>query len=239
MKRLVILLALLMAVVLVLSAPMAEAKKKKNKKKPTTIYCPTQSNGICTGNSAANLLLDQANAFTYILGGEGNDTYVEYSGSSTSADTLRDDSTTSSDYYYIANKGFNKRSGDALYVLDNGGSIDTLDLSPAGYRSWDCPHSRVGNNLFIGCTGGDDIVVFNYYTTDSIEYFKFTDGTSTGPASSSASAASNSADSQQQSPTQLPEGEHSSELLNQLKDNASSDSDWNLNDQPSSASSGG
>jgi hypothetical protein len=235
MRRLVILLALLMAVVLVLSAPMAEAKKKNKKKKPpTTISCPTQSNGNCIDNSAANLLIDQANAFTNILGGEGNDTYVEYSGSSTSADSLADGSRMSSDYYYIANRNFNNRLGDALFVLDNGGTNDILDLSPARYSHFDCTPSKIAadpdrqlNDLFINCPGRDDIIVFNYYTTDSIDSFNFTDGTFPGPKNASVSSASASSAQQQQASSNLPDaGQHSGAVLNQVKEGASSADSW-------------
>lgn len=235
MRRGVILLALLMVVVLVASAPMAEAKQKKRKHRhhapppPSLPYiqCPTQGDGsTCLGTPGADFLVDEANAFTAIFGRPGSDTYIEQSGDFTSADTLQDTNDASNDYYYLVNKNFNKVPGDALWVLDSGGTADTLDLSATGYRQADCPTSKIDadrdgnqNDLLLDCPGNDDIIVFDYYTTDSIDSFKFADGSVILPKSI---AASEGAQAQQQTPRPLITGKHPSGLVDQAKADESS-----------------
>src|SRR4051794_24683463 len=179
----------------------ADAKRKKNRRhhpRPVPsfnlIQCSIQGLN-CNGTSGNDFLIDQPKVANNIRGDGGIDGYLEFSGSSLRADTLHDDSTTSSDYYLIANGSFNIVADDALFVIDNGGPSDTLDLSPTGYTDPNCPALRVAfepdgiqNDLRLNCPGTDNIIVFDYFTTDSIEFFKFADGSFTIPKSSIASA---------------------------------------------------
>lgn len=228
MRRATILLALLGAVILVYSAPMAEAALTK-------IRCTTDP--VCTGTNRGDRLIDRADSFTEIRGKGGNDIYVERSGSSDSADTLWDWSYTSTDTYYVSRDDFNTEANDALWVLDWGGSKDLLDLSPTGYGSSDCdpyPTDARGdgsrNDLYIDCPGRDNIIVFDYYTTDSIERFRFDDGIFPGPSQSSSATDSatiqGQATTQEQAPKELPDKKQSDEVSNQAKKNASSAGDW-------------
>lgn len=230
MKRVTILLALLGAVILVYSAPMAEAATTK-------IRC--LANPVCTGTNRADRLIDRAGSFTEIRGKGGNDIYVERSGSSNSADTLWDWSYTSTDTYYVSRENFNTAFDDALWVLDWGGRNDLLDLSPTGYSSSDCdPYptdargDRSWNDLYIDCPGRDNIIVFDYYTTDSIERFRFTNGTFPGPnqsinsAADSATIQGQTTTQEEQAPKELPDKKQSDEVSKQAKKNASSADDW-------------
>ena len=158
------------------------------------------------------------------------------SGGSDSADTLHDSSSTSSDTYRIANRNFVKDSGDALWIIDEGGSNDVLNLSPTGYDSTDCSPSRINadgdatsNDLFIDCPGRDNIIVFDYYTTNSIELFKFADGTFTLPKNTSASSTSQA---QEQTSKPSRNGKHSSSgvISRQAEASGSSDS-WQRDNQ--------
>jgi hypothetical protein len=234
MRRAVVLLALLGAVLLVYSAPMAQAAINK-------VRCTTDPS--CTGTNGADRLIDEADSFTKIQGGGGDDTYVERSGSSDSADTLWDNSTTTTDTYYISNDHFNTAAGDALWISDWGGSKDLLDLSPTGYSSSDCDPSPTdargdgsSNDLYIDCPGRDNIVVFDYYTTNSIEKFKFTDGTFVGPSKSGA-ASTNSATTQEhttaqkQAPEAPPDMKHSGQVSSQAEKNASRAGSWGRKSQ--------
>lgn len=229
MRRVAILLALLTGVTLVMSAAIAEAATR------TVINCATEasSDGTCTGTSDPDKLLDEPYAFTEILGRGGNDLYVEYSGGTDSADTLHDSSSTSSDIYKIANRNFVRTLsffGDALWIIDDGGSDDVLNLKPTGYDSTDCSPSRINadgdasrNDLFIDCPGRDNTIVFDYYTTNSIERFRFADGTFTLPKNTSAS---NTSQAQEQTSEPSRDGKHSSEVVSQQAEARGSSDSW-------------
>jgi hypothetical protein len=219
MRRAVVLLALLGAVMLVYAAPMAEAALNK-------IRCTTSS--ICEGTNRGDRLIDRADSFTEIRGKEGNDTYVERSGEDDSADTLWDWSDESNDTYYISNVGFNTHGNeDGLWILDWGGSKDVLDLSSTGYRRGACPATREDirddgsrDDLYMNCPGRDNIIVFDYYSTDSIEKFKYENGTFDEPAQSDSATDSITTQEQapkEQAPKEPPDKKHSSQVSGQAK----------------------
>jgi hypothetical protein len=210
-------LALLGMVILVYSAPMAEAALNK-------IRCTTSS--VCEGTKKGDRLIDRANSFTDIRGKGGNDTYEERSGSSNSADTLRDNSDTSNDTYYVSNDRFNTHENDALWIIDSGGNKDHLDLRDTGYSTRDCSDpSRSGDDLLIDCPGRDNVRIFNYYGQGKIETIRFTNGVAE-PERSSSFANSTTATQEQTTTQELPNEEHSSEGFDQAKENASSAGDW-------------
>jgi len=161
---------------------MAEAATRN------TVDCEREatSDGTCSGTRKADRLLDEDNAFTRILGKGGNDLYIEYGGSNSRADDLYDSSTTSDDTYRIANSNFVGEDDDPdidedgeLEITDEGGEKDTLDLRSTNYESEDCDPRGVGDDLFINCTGDDDILVHDYCEAGKqnfIELFRFDDG---------------------------------------------------------------
>jgi hypothetical protein len=217
MRRPVVLLALLGMVILVYSAPMAEAALNK-------IRCTNAS--VCEGTKKGDRLVDRAGSFTDIRGKGGNDTYEEHSGSSNSADTLRDRSDTSDDTYYIADDGFNTHENDALYIIDSGGDKDRLDLRDTGYSSSDCEDPRRrDDDLLIDCPGRDNIIIFDYYGDGEIETIRFTNGV-VEPERSSSFADSTTATQEQTTTQELPDEKHSSEGFDQAKKNASSAGGW-------------
>ena len=174
MRRWAILLALIMAVTLVLSAPMAEAKKHKKKKKhrtPTyvTVQCPNRSDGITCVGTTSNDYLVGTNSYDYIQGRAGNDLYDSKGGS----DYLYDNSTTSNDYYYESVRDFGN-----LYIQDNGGRVDVLDLSRR-YASSDFDLYRSGYDLVLDGPGSNNVRIINFFYRDSIDYFVFSDRTIT------------------------------------------------------------
>jgi hypothetical protein len=188
MRRVFVLLALLTAMVaLTVSAAMAEAQTSD------TVDCEKKatSAGTCAGTSRADRLLDEANAFTDIRGKEADDIYIEYSGGNRRADDLYDSSSTSNDTYRIANSNFVGTDDDdtvdeegELFITDEGGEEDTLDLRSTGYDSNDCTTTDANDDLFINCTGDDDIVVVGYCERGKqnfIELFRFDDGDFTLP----------------------------------------------------------
>ena len=220
MKRAGILLTLLGIVMLVFSAPMAEAALNK-------ISCTAAEE--CKGTSKGDLLIDHADTYTKILGKDGNDTYKERSGGSDYADILADYSYTSNDTYLITRENFSPKG--RLWLVDFGGNDDLLDFSPAGYRSSDCDPSPIdarkdgtNNDLLIYCGAEDKVVVFDYYTTNSIEDFKFTDGTFPGPTKSN--SVSSSPTTQKQTPAQLPNKTQVGDASDQTDSNASSTEGW-------------
>ena len=172
MRRAAVLLALLGMMILVYSAPMAEAALNK-------VRCTTKPN--CEGTRQGDRLIDRAGSFTDIRGKDGNDTYVERSGSSTKPDRLYDSGTTS-DTYYISGDDFNTAAGDALLILDEGGSNDSLDLRDTGYTAdpddedRDCDVSREDDDLRINCPGADNILVYEWFNDGDMDVM-FEDGT--------------------------------------------------------------
>ena len=153
-----------------------------------TVDCERKadSDGTCKGTSGDDKLLDEARAFTEILGGSGRDLYVEYSGSRDRSDIL-EDTGSSSDTYRIMNAGFvradyDDSDEDELQITDEGGQADVLDLTRTGYDYDDCDYYRNdADDLLLDCPDNDDIIVRDYFSSNSIEYFKFDDTTKNEP----------------------------------------------------------
>ena len=181
MKRTMILVALLMAAVLVLSAPMAEAKKRH----PTLnkVRCPTSTsnNFVCEGTRGKDYLIGGSASRSpygetdYIYGEEGGDVYNGGGG----GDVLTDNSTTSNDRYLFPSTEFSLSGPISLgyaQIQDFGGSTDVLNLS--FYKSDDFTRSQYQHNprtLRLDGPGARDIHIYDFFTTNSIDYFKFSD----------------------------------------------------------------
>jgi hypothetical protein len=217
MKRAGVLLTLLGVVMLVFSAPMAEAALNK-------IRCTDAEN--CKGTNKGDLIIDYADTYTKMLGKDGNDTYRERSGGSDFADIMEDDSFTSNDTYLITQDNFSPKG--RLWILDRGGNDDLLDFSAAGYSSPDCDPSPIDarkdgtdNDLLIYCGAEDKVVVFDYYTTNSIDDFKFTNGTFPGPSKSS--SVSSTSTTQEQTAAELPDKTQVGDTSDPADSNASSE----------------
>lgn len=180
-RRVISLSALLMALVILLSAvglDDAEAKKKKKKKKrrppaPALVVVQCVQQGIdCTGTPGNDLLVG-TDEFERISGDEGNDTYDGKGG----CDALHDASSTSSDLYLVSVEDFCNVGISSLSIRDNGGS-DTLDLSRF-YESTDFVFSEAYIHLNMDGPGVNDVSIYNFFTTDSVDVFRFSDQTLT------------------------------------------------------------
>lgn len=177
MRRIVILTALMMAVMVVLWAPMAEAKHRHHHRHPApappafnVVQCPTQSDGLICIGTASNDYLVGRDASDHLYGEEGNDVYDGKGGS----DLWYDNSTTSSDYYLLSVQDFGN-----LLIQDDGGNSDTLDLSRF-HNSYDFSYSRLGDNLFMDGLGTtNDVTIYSFFSSNSVDSFKFSDGTFT------------------------------------------------------------
>lgn len=185
MKRTMILVTLLMAAVLVLSAPVAEARKRHHALHK--VQCPnsTSDNLTCDGTRGNDYLIggpasrSPYGATDYIYGGEGDDVYKGGNG----ADVLTDDSTKSNDRYLFPSTEFSLPGPITLgfaSIQDFGGSADVLNLS--SYKSTDFALSHFYGNtrtLHLDGPGARDINVYDFFTTNSIDTFKFSDRTIT------------------------------------------------------------
>lgn len=189
-RRMIVLFALaMMAVILVLSASVSEAKKKgrhkHSPKTPVVIQCPTLQDGFtCVGNNGSNLLLDQPNKFDQIFGEGGNDVYVTRG----DADFLIDSNTISSDYYLVATNTPSTASF-VLTIEDVGGTLDTLDVSgffkstDVQFRKIDANNDGQVDDLYMfykpASNSVSDISINKFFSTNSIDSFKFSDTTLT------------------------------------------------------------
>jgi hypothetical protein len=170
-RRIAILSALMMSLAILLSAvgpDDAEAQKK--------VQCPTggTSTDECDGTSASDYLIGRDSTYDRIRGGEGNDTYDGKGG----CDAWDDASLTSSDKYKVSVEDFCNVGISSLSIQDNGGSKDILDLSRF-YKSTDFRFSEAYIHLNMDGPGVNDISIYNFFTTDSIDVFKFKDKTLT------------------------------------------------------------
>ena len=177
-RRVIILSALLMALVIlssVVGLDDAEAKKKKNRRPPApalvVVQCAQQ--GInCTGTPGNDLLVGTGE-FEQVNGGEGNDVYEGKGG----CDALHDASSASGDYYLVSDKNFCNVGISSLSIQDNGGS-DILDLSRF-YKSTDFEFFEAYIHLNMDGPGVNDVSIYNFFTTDSVDAFRFSDKTLT------------------------------------------------------------
>jgi hypothetical protein len=168
-KRMIVLVVLAMAVV-VASASAAHAKKKLN-----VVNCPTGgSDYYCVGTDARDTLIGRDGMDDYIQGKAGNDVYDGKGG----GDSWEDTSLTSSDTYRVSVKDFNTIGIDALTIQDKGGEKDILDLSRF-YKSTDFAFSEAYIHLSMEGPGNNVIYVYDFFTSDSVDVFKFSDKTLT------------------------------------------------------------
>jgi Ca2+-binding RTX toxin-like protein len=185
-KRVVALLATAIATLLVLSMVVAQdAEAKKKKRHFNLVQCPTEGdNASCFGTSSRDKLVGREE-FDQVFGGERNDFYKGKEGS----DDLIDNSTTSNDLYQLPSTEFSQLGSgppfDRTFIGDRGGSSDVLDLR--AYESSDFALSNAGDlgsdgkdELFMDGPGRRDLAILNFLSDeDSIEVFKFSDGTFT------------------------------------------------------------
>ncbi len=178
-KRVIILAALLLALMMSSAVGLddAEAKKKKKKKSrppaPALVVVQCAQQGVdCTGTPGNDLLVGTGE-FERINGSEGNDVYDGKGG----CDALHDASSTSGDYYLASDKDFCNVGISSLSIQDSGGS-DTLDLSYF-YKSTDFEFSEAYIHLNMDGPGVNDVSIYNFFTTDSVDIFRFSDKTLT------------------------------------------------------------
>ena len=105
---------------------------------------------------------------------KANDVYDGKGG----CDALDDASPTSSDLYVVSEKDFCNVGISSLSIQDNGGSKDILDLSRF-YKSTDFEFSEAYIHLNMDGPGVNNISIYNFFTTDSVDLFKFSDKTLT------------------------------------------------------------
>jgi Ca2+-binding RTX toxin-like protein len=181
-RQVITLSALLMALVVLLSAvglDDAEAKKKKKKKNrrppaPALVVVQCAQQGVdCTGTPGNDLLVGTGE-YERINGNEGNDVYDGKGG----CDALDDTSSTSSDYYLVSVEDFCNVGISSLSIQDNGGGSDTLDLSRF-YESTDFEFSEAYIHLYMDGPGVNDVSIYDFFTTDSVDVFRFSDKTLT------------------------------------------------------------
>jgi hypothetical protein len=195
-----VLVALLMAVVVLsgpvaevldLPSPVAEAKKKHKKKKKNrprlpafnVVQCPNSpdDNYFCEGTPGNDYLIggpadrSPLGEFDEAYGKEGDDVYDSGHG----GDNLTDESATSNDRYLFPSTGFGSRNGRpaGATVKDSGGSADVLDLG--SYKSTNFGRSKSGDGLFLLGPAPRAIYIRDFFTTNSIDYFRFSDLTIT------------------------------------------------------------
>jgi hypothetical protein len=183
MKRMIILVALLMAVVLALSAPMAEAKKKH--RAFNKVQCPTSLylNYVCEGTRGKDRLVggpasrSPYGAHDQMYGKEGDDVYEGGDG----PDVFTDESITSNDRYVFPSTEFSFSSTSSFtyaWVREWGGSADVLDLRSYRYDDFD-RRNWLGRDLYLEGDGARDILIDGFFTSNTIDYFKFSDRTVT------------------------------------------------------------
>jgi Ca2+-binding RTX toxin-like protein len=182
MKRTMILVAMLGAV-LVLSAPMAEARKKHHALH--TVHCPNQTydNYTCKGTAGKDRLVggpaDRSpyGAHDQMYGKEGDDVYEGGNG----RDIFTDESATSNDRYVLPSTEFSFDSNSSFpytWIKDWGGNADVLDLSSYRYDNFD-RRNWLGKDLYLEGDGARDILIDGFFTSNTIETFKFSDRTVT------------------------------------------------------------
>ncbi|CAA9431541.1 MAG: hypothetical protein AVDCRST_MAG78-1735 [uncultured Rubrobacteraceae bacterium] len=193
MKRMMILLALLMAAIVVFSGPVAEvlnlpeptAEAKKKKKRYNVVKCPNQTydNYTCKGTAGKDRLVggpaDRSpyGAHDQMYGKEGNDVYQGGNG----RDIFTDESITSSDRYVFPSTEFSFDSTSSFtyaWVRDWGGSADVLDLASYRYDDFD-RRNWLGQDLYLEGPEARDILIEDFFTSNTIDYFKFSDRTVT------------------------------------------------------------
>ena len=87
---------------------------------------------------------------------------------------MDDASSTSNDKYIISVKELCNVGISSLSIQDNGGSKDILDLSRF-YKSTDFKFSEAYIHLNMDGPGVNDVSIYNFFTTDSVDVFRFSD----------------------------------------------------------------
>ncbi len=139
------------------------------------VQCPTGGSSTeCVGTSAADALIGRDGTYDNIKGVQGDDTYNGQGG----CDAWNDASPTSSDRYLVSVQDFCNVGISALSIQDDGGGEDILDLSRF-YESSDFVFSEAFIHLDMDGPGNNNISINNFFTTNSINVFKFSDKTLT------------------------------------------------------------
>jgi hypothetical protein len=175
-RRAIVLSALLMALVISLSSVGLDDAEAKKGKQLNLVRCPAggSSTDECVGTNAGDRLVGRDGTYDNIKGGDGNDAYDGKGG----CDALDDASSTSNDKYVISVKELCNVGISSLSIQDNGGSKDILDLSRF-YKSTDFEFSEAYIHLNMDGPGVNDVSIYNFFTTDSVDYFRFSDKTLT------------------------------------------------------------
>ncbi len=139
------------------------------------VQCPTGGSSTeCVGTSAGDALIGRDGTYDNIKGVQGNDTYNGQGG----CDALNDASPTSSDLYLVSVQDFCNVGISFLSIQDDGGGQDILDLSRF-YESSDFAFSEAFIHLDMDGPGVNNITIYNFFTTNSVDVFKFSDKTLT------------------------------------------------------------
>lgn len=174
-RRRAILSALLMALVILLSAVGLEDTEAQERTQLNVVRCPTGgSDTQCVGTKASDRLIGRDGTYDNIQDRAGNDTYNGKGG----CDALRDASSKSSDRYLVSVKDFCNVGISFLSIQDDGGSNDVLDLSRF-YKSTDFEFSEAYIHLNMDGPGVNDVSIYNFFTTNSVDLFMFSDKTLT------------------------------------------------------------
>jgi hypothetical protein len=174
-RRRAILSALLMALLISLSAVGLEDAEAQKRTQLNVVQCPTGgSDTQCVGTKASDRLIGRDGMYDNIQDRAGNDTYNGKGG----CDALRDASSKSSDRYLVSVKDFCNNGISFLSIQDDGGSKDILDLSRF-YKSTDFEFSEAYIHLNMDGPGVNDVSIYNFFTTNSVDVFRFSDKTLT------------------------------------------------------------
>jgi hypothetical protein len=174
-RRMAILSALVMALVILLSAVGLEDAEAQKRTQLNVVQCPTGgSDTQCVGTKASDRLIGRDGTYDNIQDRAGNDIYNGKGG----CDALRDASSKSSDRYLVSVKDFCNVGISFLSIQDDGGSNDVLDLSRF-YKSTDFQFSEAYIHLNMDGPGLNDVSIYNFFTTNSVDVFRFSDKTLT------------------------------------------------------------
>lgn len=91
---------------------------------------------------------------------------------------MYDASSTGGDLYLVSVQDFCNVGISSLSIQDGGGEKDILDLSRF-YESSDFTFSQAHIHLNMDGPGVNNISIYNFFTRDSIDVFKFSDKTLT------------------------------------------------------------
>ena len=174
-------LAMLLAMLLTLSVVNVSDADAAKRKRLHLVTCPNVAGSIgeCVGTSSRDKMVGRDFQFDRIDGREGNDLYDGKGGN----DVCENSSTTSSDTYRISVKEFSGTSG--VGIRDRGGNKDTIDLRTV-YKAFEFDFSTAdrdfdgqADELVMDGPGTNNIVVLDFLTENTIDFYKFKDKTFT------------------------------------------------------------